>query len=187
MSLIADDRELLVLARSSPEAFATFYRRHVDAVLAYYRRRGADTEQALDLTAETFAAALDSIDRYQPGDAPGVAWLYGIAHNVLADSHRRGMIADRARRKIALERLVVDDQALARVEEHIAAAQGNDLQHLIDALPATERQAVIARVVEERDYPQIAAELRCSPQLARKRVSRGLARLRAAMPTQDRP
>ena len=180
-----EDRELLVLARSSPEAFGVFYRRHVDAVLAYFRRRGAGAEQALDLTAETFAAALDSIDRYEPGEAPGVAWLFGIARNLLAESRRRGVIADRARRKLLLERLVVDDQALARVEERIAAAQSTDVELLVEELPDHERAAVLAYVVGELDYEQIAADLACSQQVVRKRVSRGLARLRAALTAKD--
>jgi RNA polymerase sigma-70 factor (ECF subfamily) len=176
-----DDRELLVLARDSPDAFAVFYRRHVDGVLAYYRRRGADADQALDLTAETFAAALESIERYAPGREPGVAWLFGIAGHVLADSHRRGVIADRARRKIALARLVVDDEALLRVEERIAHGRRVDLQSLVERLPEHERRAVLARVVDELGYEQIAGDLRCSAQLVRKRVSRGLGRLRAAL------
>lgn len=176
-----DDRELLVRACRSPDAFAAFYRRHVAAVLAYYRRRGATAEQALDLTAEAFAAALESIERYRPGSEPGVAWLYGIARNVLAESHRRGAIDDRARRRLGVERLVVDDEALLRVEERIGRAAGGDLQRLVEGLPEHERQALVARVVDERSYKQIAASLKCSEQLVRKRVSRGLGRLRAAL------
>ena len=179
-----DDRELLVRACRSPEAFALFYRRHVDGVLAYYRRRGASADQALDLTAEAFAAALESVERYRPGSEPGVAWLYGIARNVLAESHRRGAIDDRARRRLGVERLVVDDEALLRVEERIARAAGADLQRIVDGLPEHEREAVLARVVDERSYEQIAASLTCSEQLVRKQVSRGLGRLRAAL-TED--
>jgi len=181
-----DDRDLLVQARDSPEAFAAFYRRHVDAVLAYYRRRGADAQQALDLTAETFAAALDGIESYEPRAAPGVAWLYGIARRVLAESHRRGAITDRARRRLAVDRMLVDDEGLARVEMRIASTQ-SDLLDAVRSLPAPERDAVIARVVDEREYEHIAADLCCSPQVARKRVSRGLARLRAALAAQQQP
>lgn len=176
-----DDRDLLVCARRSPEAYATFYRRHVNAVLAYYRHRGAGSDQALDLTAEVFAAALESIERYRPSSEPGAAWLYGIARNVLAESHRRGAIDDRARRRLGVDRLVVDDEALLRVEDRVACAAGADLQRIVDELPEHERQAVLARVVDERSYEQIAATLKCSEQLVRKRVSRGLWRLRAAL------
>lgn len=43
------------------------------------------------------------------------------------------------------------------------------------------RGAVHARVIEERDYADIAQEMRCSEAVVRKRVSRGLAALRARM------
>jgi RNA polymerase sigma-70 factor (ECF subfamily) len=52
---------------------------------------------------------------------------------------------------------------------------------LVGELPAEQRAAVTARVVDERAYGEIAQELRLSEQVVRKRVSRGLARLRAAM------
>jgi DNA-directed RNA polymerase specialized sigma24 family protein len=48
-------------------------------------------------------------------------------------------------------------------------------------LPADQAQAVRERVVEERSYEQIAAAMRCSPSVVRKRVSRGLATMRAAI------
>jgi RNA polymerase sigma-70 factor (ECF subfamily) len=46
------------------------------------------------------------------------------------------------------------------------------------SLPATEREAIERRVLQERTYQEIAAELRCSELVVRKRISRGLARLR---------
>lgn len=104
--------------------------------------------------------------------------------NVLAESHRRGAIDDRARRRLGVERLVVDDEALLRVEERIARAADADLQRIVAGLPEHEREAVLARVVDERSYEQIAASLKCSEQLVRKQVSRGLGRLRAAL-TED--
>ncbi len=81
--------------------------------------------------------------------------------------------------------MAVDDEALLRVQERIGQADGSDLQRLVDELPEHERRAVLARVVDEYSYRQIADSLACSEQLVRKRVSRGLGRLRATM-TEDR-
>ena len=47
------------------------------------------------------------------------------------------------------------------------------------ALPPAQRDAVRERVLDERDYEEIAERLECSSQVVRKRVSRGLAALRA--------
>jgi DNA-directed RNA polymerase specialized sigma24 family protein len=74
-----DDDALLVAAVDDPEAFAQFYRRHVRGVLAYFRRRAPDADTAADLTAETFAAALEGRHRYAPARGPALGWLYGIA------------------------------------------------------------------------------------------------------------
>jgi RNA polymerase sigma-70 factor (ECF subfamily) len=55
---------------------------------------------------------------------------------------------------------------------------------LVGALPAAQRKAIVAHVLDERDYPEIARELRCSEAVVRKRVSRGLATLRAQLEEQ---
>ena len=46
-------------------------------------------------------------------------------------------------------------------------------------LPPAQRDAVLARVVDERPYAEIAQEMQCSELLVRQRVSRGLRALRA--------
>jgi len=48
-------------------------------VLRFFVRRTADAELALDLTAETFAAALVASRRFTAGPEPARAWLFGIA------------------------------------------------------------------------------------------------------------
>ncbi|MGD0387294.1 MAG: hypothetical protein ABSB73_14320 [Solirubrobacteraceae bacterium] len=55
------DAELLIAAREDAEAFGEFYDRHIAKVLAFFRRRVPDAELAMDLAAETFAAALGSV------------------------------------------------------------------------------------------------------------------------------
>src|SRR3954468_21645455 len=96
------DADLLVRARRDPAAFGTFYRRHVGAVLAFHRRRTGDPELALDLAAETFARALEGVGSFEPGRGPARAWLFAIARNLLADSYRRGRVADEARRRLGI-------------------------------------------------------------------------------------
>src|SRR3954469_14935664 len=99
------DEALLAAARSEPEAFAVFYRRHVRALIGYFLRRTRDAELPADLTAETFAAALDGCHRFQPERGPAVGWLYGIARRQLAHAQRRGAVEDRARRRLGIAAL----------------------------------------------------------------------------------
>lgn len=177
--VVADDELIRRIAVGDDDAFAALYRRHRDTVLAFTDRRVRGSELAFDLTAETFAQVVVSAGSFR-GDGPVIGWLLGIARHKLADSLRRGRVEDAARRRLALEPLVIDDADLARVDERAAAAQPG-LDVALNALPEAMRAALLARVVEEREYEEIAAELGCSQQLVRQRVHRGLARLRAAL------
>jgi RNA polymerase sigma factor (sigma-70 family) len=180
-----------VMARSQPDeasllrsvaagddtAFSTFYREHLDAVVAFFKRRVGDRELAFDLTAETFAAVVVSAGAYR-GDGPAVAWLFGIARNKLRESIRRDRVAETARRRLGLEPIIFDDAELQRVEERAAGGDGA-LTRALGELPAATRTALLARLVEERGYGEIALRLRCSEQVVRQRVHRGLEQLRA--------
>jgi RNA polymerase sigma-70 factor (ECF subfamily) len=172
------DEQLLADTRRDPGSFAVFYRRHVDPVVRFQRARVHDPELAADLAAETFAAALLASRRYRPELGPPRAWLYAIARHKLLDSLRRGQVEDRARRKLGMRPVELTDDDLSRVEE---IAEGGAALQLLDELPDEVRAALGARVLESREYADIAGQLRCSEQVVRKRVSRGLAQLRARL------
>jgi RNA polymerase sigma factor (sigma-70 family) len=174
MERLADD-ELLAMTPRRPEAFAVFYRRHEQALLGWLVRRTGDPELAADLAAETFAAALLGVRRFDARRGPALAWTFGIAHHKLQRALEKGRVEDRARRRLGLPPLVLEDEALERV-----ARLGGDerVDELLAQLPAAQAEAVRARVIEERPYGRIAAEVRCSESVVRQRVSRGLATLR---------
>jgi DNA-directed RNA polymerase specialized sigma24 family protein len=58
-----------------------------------------------------------------------------------------------------------------------------DLAGLLATLPPEQHEALVARVVHEREYGEIADRLRCSELVVRKRVSRALSALRARLPS----
>jgi RNA polymerase sigma-70 factor (ECF subfamily) len=175
------DAQLLAgVAACDERAFSAFYRRHLAMIVGWCVRRTGDPELAADLTAEVFAAVLVSAARYEPTHESAAGWLLGIARNVLGRSVRRGQIDARARQRLGASSLTVDDGDLALILE-IADSQGGAAGHLLEALPVHERTAIRARVIEERDYDEIARSLGCSQMVVRKRVSRGLARLRAGL------
>ena len=175
------DADLLAAsAGGDADAFAVFYRRHLPRVLAFCLRETGSRELAADLTAEVFAAALEASGRYRPVGESASGWLVGIARNKLLESFRRRRIEDDARRRLGMRPVEFYDDDLARVEELVAlGSRAGDA--LGTALPALEREAVHARIVQERSYREIAVQMRCSESLVRKRVSRGLARLRAVL------
>jgi RNA polymerase sigma factor (sigma-70 family) len=175
-----NDDELLLQTPGDPEAFGAFYRRHVDAVLAFFRVRTGDPEVAADLMAETFAAALLAAPRFKPRREPAVAWLFTIARRKLIDSWRRGRVEDAARRKPGLEPIELDDGGLARIDALIDQERDPvPLTELMKRLPPDQREALRLRVVDERDYVDIARELECSEAVVRQRVSRAARSLRS--------
>jgi RNA polymerase sigma factor (sigma-70 family) len=170
------DGELLSASVGDPQAFAVFYRRHVRGVLAFFRRRVADAEVAFDLTAETFAAALEACPRYQPRPEPARGWLYGIAWNKLHEARRRGRVDDAVRRALQMQPIALSDEAVERIEALTGAC--SPAAQLLDWLPEGQREAVRERVLQDRGYGEIAAALGCSESVVRQRVSRGLRALR---------
>ncbi len=172
------DEELLAATPREPDAFAELYRRHGTLFTAYFLRRTRNAETAADLTAETFAAALQGARRFDAGRGTAVMWLFGIAHRELATYVERGAVARRARRRMRIPRIALDDEALERVVEVAGAAEtGRRLGELLEQLPDEQRDAVRARVLEERAYEDFDVP---AP-VARKRVSRGLALMRRQM------
>jgi len=173
------DEEILAALAARPDDFALFYRRHVRGLLGYLLRRTGDAELAADLCAETFAAALSGARRFDPGRGPAVGWLYGIARRLLGRAQRRGAVEDRARRRLGMAPLTLSDAALERIER--VAGSEAAIADALAALPADQRAAVTARVVDEQGYEEIAARAHTSASVIRKRVSRGLAGMRTRL------
>jgi RNA polymerase sigma factor (sigma-70 family) len=171
------DSELLLAARTCAEPFGEFYERHFASVLAFFRRRVPGPEEAFDLAAETFAAALASLPRYEPGPEPAQAWLFAIARNKLSEALRSNRIQDEARRALRMQPIELDDAAIEMLEK----LASTPTLTLLETLPAGQREAIEAHHLDERGYSEIAAELRCSESVVRKRVSRGLAALRSSI------
>lgn len=173
------DEALLGAARHDPDAFGVFYRRHVRSLVAYFWRRVRDPEIAADLTAETFAAALAGLHRFDPERGAALAWLYGIANHQLQRTARRGAVEARGRRRMGMTRLELDDEELARLEaDAVAHGPMSRVLDELDHLPDDQREAVRARIIDEREYAEIARTTSTTQSAVRKRVSRGLAALR---------
>lgn len=173
------DADLLRASGDSAAAFAEFYRRHERLVLGWLSRRAITGEDAADLTAETFAAAWLGRDGYRVHTGGAAPWLLGIAQNKLRMSIRQHRIERSARERLGLERIPIDDQTLREV-----AALFSDADAWLADLPADQREAVRAYVLDDERYDEIARRLSIREPAARKRVSRGLARLRRTVKDQ---
>lgn len=124
----SSEAELIEKAKEDAEAFGELYQRYVDRIYNYIFHRTSNEEDAKDLTAHTFYKALTHIGRYRDRGVPFAAWLYRIAHNVVANWHR-----DNSRwTELPLENLTLRDRS--ENAPHHAAERWDREQALAQAI-----------------------------------------------------
>jgi len=166
------DAELL--RAGTADGFEEVYDRHAGQVLAWARARVG--EHAADLTAEVFARAWLGRSRFRHAkETSALPWLFGIAKNVLRESLRKRRVEDAARRRLGMPRLLARDAALDAIDDGRSLSESE--RRAFASLPQQDRELLRLRVIEERPYRDIALRLRCTPQAARRRVSRLLRQL----------
>jgi RNA polymerase sigma factor (sigma-70 family) len=172
---------------SDPTAFEAFYREHVDAVERFVVRRVRDPHRAADLTAEVFLAAIESADGYRPSRGTRVAWLYGVARNVLAaDRRRQGRELDAATRFGG--RRLLDEDDIARLEERIdAEVRAGELCIALEHLSEGERAVVELVSVDGLMVEDAARALGIRPVTARVRLHRARRRLQHRLGSSPSP
>jgi RNA polymerase sigma-70 factor (ECF subfamily) len=141
----SDENALVERAKTDPVAFGILYERYVNKIYNYVYYRIGNQHDAEDLTARTFYRALDHIERYVDQGAPFSAWLYRIAHNLVANWHR-----DQSRRKIiSLEDIKLSVQRRQGPDQ--MAEQNEEKDELLAAirrLPPDRQQLLILKFVE---------------------------------------
>jgi RNA polymerase sigma factor (sigma-70 family) len=159
------------------------YRSHARAMLTFFARRTYDPETAVDLVAETFAAAFASRHQFRgDSDEEAGAWVYGIARHQLSALYRRGQVERRALSRLGVERRALTDPEYDRIEQLADLAELRNLvADRLAELPAEHQLVVRLRIVDERSYADIGAALDISEQTARARVSRALRALAAQL------
>lgn len=170
-------------SRTDPAAFSRFYEAEAPRLLIFFARRTCDPHAALDLCAETFAAAFAGRKRFRgDSDDEARAWLYGIAQHQLSRFFRRGATERRALARLGMQvpAMSEDDLELLEREADLAGVRARVRSGLED-LSGDHREALRLRVVEELPYDEVARRLGVSEPTARARVSRGLRALGRAL------
>jgi RNA polymerase sigma-70 factor (ECF subfamily) len=106
---MSDESQLLIQARSGAHEFAAFYRHFERPVLGFFVNATGRSDLGADLTAETFARALEGVAAFDPTRGRADQWLFGIARHVLAESYRRGRVEASARARLGMPELILDD------------------------------------------------------------------------------
>jgi RNA polymerase sigma-70 factor (ECF subfamily) len=171
-------------SKKAPEEFIDeLYRDNADSLLAFFARRTFDVQVAMDLTAETFAIALEQQSNCRARTtASRRAWLFAIGRTTLAGFYRSGEVETRAVGRLAIEIPRVSDSSLREIERWANLAGARQLMsEAMTGLSDEHREALRLRVIDERPYAAVAAELGITEQTARARVSRALKSLRESL------
>lgn len=185
------DPRAAVSTSSVPRPFEDVVAAHEVEIYRYLRRLAPLAEDAADLHQETFLRAFRAYGRLEP-NANVRAWLYRIAGNLARDAHRRRTVRSAHGAELRIDGDDRDDPGAGRHD--VPAPRASDPQARAEAtllrdavrsgllaLTPRQRLAVIGRVFEGRDYPDVATALGCTEPAARQHVSQGLARLRAML------
>lgn len=150
---LSEEVALINAAKTDPEAFGLLYERYVERIYNYIYFRVGGTGDAEDLTAKVFFKALRNIGGYRHMGLPFSAWLYRIAHNLVANYHR-----DRFKiQEISIENLIVEDTNRSSAPEHMMETkQENDfLMSLVNDLSSQKRELIILKYVQKLSNEEI--------------------------------
>lgn len=180
-----DDSDLIERAKNDKEAFGQLYERYVTKIYNYIYYRTGNVADAEDLTARVFIRAMQHIGRYDDRGVPFSAWLYRIAHNLVANWHR-----DRSRRKI----LSLDDVSQWHMNEDGPESLAQLLEDreallaTIRRLPADRQELLILKFVERLSNKEIGEIMDRSEGAIKSLYHRTLLSLREEIQSkQERP
>lgn len=178
---MSDDGDELNLSRAikgDHEAFGVLYEQYVERIFNYVYYRTGNQHDAEDLTAKVFYRAMRRISQYQQRGLPVTAWLYRIAHNLVANWHR-----DRGRRPV-----ISLDEGFTSIpdSEHpeVTLLQNEEQDHLltiIRKLPSERQHLIILKFVEHMSNAEIGQIMGRTEGAVKSLYHRTLLSLRADM------
>ena len=170
-----DEAKLVERARTDSTAFGQLYERYVDRVYSYILYRVGNVQDAEDLTARTFYRALDKLDTYEDRGLPFSAWLFRIAHNLVANWHR-----DHSKRRfMPLEKLWLQSEDRVTPQEQVEREETRrDLWAAINRLPEERRNLLLYKVNTTLSNLEIGEMMNKSESAIKSLYFRTLAALR---------
>ncbi|MCX5658732.1 MAG: sigma-70 family RNA polymerase sigma factor [Planctomycetota bacterium] len=178
-----DDMDLLrqYAQTNSQAAFSELVARHINWVYGVCRRRVGDATLADDVTQAVFIILAKKAGSFPPGTVLA-GWLTNTARYASADALKLQARRRRHERKAAeMTRTTTIDDHHANFDDSPA----NDLLPFLDEalarLSPVDRDALALRFYGRQSLAGVAVALGVSEEAAKKRVSRGLDRLRAML------
>jgi len=175
-----DEKALIDAAKADPAAFDKLYEQYVERIFNYIYYRTGNVKDAEDLTGRVFFKALDNIQGYKHMGLPFSAWLYRIAHNLVANYHR-----DRAKKKeISLEILPSKELHHRGIQPEARASRNQEVDELlamIHDLAPNRQELLILKFVDQLSNKEIGKIMRKSEGAIKSLYHRTLIELRDKM------
>jgi RNA polymerase sigma-70 factor (ECF subfamily) len=147
-----DEITLKLASQGDQEAFGILYERYVTRIYNYIYYRTGNQHDAEDLTARVFIRALRHIENYTDRGLPLSAWLYRIAHNLVANWHRDNS----RRREVPLEEITLVRFGFEHPEMSLLRSEEREgLLKVIHNLPPDRQQLIILKFVEHLSNAEI--------------------------------
>lgn len=174
-SVATEEAALVLQAKRDPAAFGALYERYIDRVYAYIYHRVGNAQDTEDLTARTFYRALDKLHTYEDRGLPFSAWLFRIAHNLVANWHR-----DHSRRNfLSLDRLWFHSSDKDIPEEKVEEDERHEaLWDAINELPDDRRNLLLYKFSSRLSNLEIGQMMNKSESAIKSLYFRTLAALR---------
>jgi RNA polymerase sigma-70 factor (ECF subfamily) len=177
------DEEVLVRAsQGDSEAFGVLYERYVKRIYNYIYYRTGHTFEAEDLTARVFQRAINHIGNYRNIGVPFSAWLYRIAHNLVANWYRD----NQRRQEVPLENTSELEYKSDHPESTLVYIQDMEklLKH-IRSLQPDRQQLIILKFVEKLSNTEIGLIMGRSEGAIKSLYHRTLLLLREELEKED--
>ena len=157
------------------DAFSILYQENVKKIYSYIYYRTGNVNDAEDLTARVFQRALKHITRYKKTKVPFSAWLYRIAHNLVANWHRDS----KHKNELPLEDHAYYQSKAAVPEKQIEKNQ--QIEYLLRAirkLPQDRQQLLILKYVDRMSNREVGIIMKKSEGAIKSLYHRTLKELR---------
>lgn len=180
MSEKQDEKALIDAAKTDPAAFGELYKKYVDRIYNYIYYRTGSTKDAEDLTGKTFFKAMSHIKGYKFMGLPFSAWLYRIAHNLVANYHR-----DRSRKQeISLDKIpgnILPQKELQPEKQLVQNQEVMELLATIRDLAPNRQELLILKFIDQLSNAEIGQIMRKSEGAIKSLYHRTLIELREKM------
>ena len=175
---LTEDNAVSRASQGDSEAFSLLYELNVNRIYNYVFYRVGSEVDAEDITSRVFFRAFGHISNYVEKGVPFSAWLYRIAHNLIANWHRDNF----RRNEVSLDERIDLPQRIEQPENSVEQTQEVEmLLKCIRKLSDDRQQLLVLKFTEHLSNAEIAVIMKKSEGAIKSLYHRSLAALKEEM------